>query len=194
MQDRDSQRFAEIMAALSEVYEMNVSGVLIEIWFKALEEFDIDTVSTAAYDYMKNPDSGRYKPKPADLIKIIKGTTKDRAYIAWTKVDKAIRSIGDYESVVFDDPVIHKVITDMGGWIGFGDTPEKEWGFKANDFMNRYRGCADRIDREKVPPKLTGIHEVNNLRDGYEIEPPAMIGDSKKALELLTSSKPNQLT
>ena len=193
MEAKDKIRFAEIMSAMAELYEMNLSDVVMEIWFKSLSEFPVDTVSIAVFDYMKNPDCGRYKPKPADIIKMITGTTTDSSCLAWTKVEKAVRMIGDYRTVVFDDPIIHKVITDMGGWIGFGDTTEKEWGFKANDFKQRYRIYASRGQIEPVS-KLIGTHESNNAKNGFKgVDKPVLIGDDKKAKKLLNGGGANPL-
>ena len=195
MNKSDDIKFSEIMATMSELYEMNISDVVMEIWFKTLEEFPIDTISTAVFDYMKNPDVGRYKPKPADIVKMIKGSTSDAASLAWTKVDKAVRMVGNYRSVVFDDIIIHKVITDMGGWVGFGDKPESEWPFIAKDFQSRYRIYAGRGEIE-APVKLIGLHEDQNVKQGFEVESPLLIGDNQKAKLILEgpTHKPLQIT
>lgn len=34
--------------------------------------------------------------------------------VAWNKVDKAVRQVGAWTSVMFDDALIHRVISDMG--------------------------------------------------------------------------------
>lgn len=193
MTSADKVRFAEIMSAMAELYEMSLSDVVMEIWFKTLEEFPVDTISAAVFDYMKNPDVGRYKPKPADIIKMLSGTTSDAACLAWTKVDKSIRMIGDYQSVVFDDAIIHKVITDMGGWVGFGDKEEKEWPFIAKDFQHRYRIYAGRGGVLESPNKLIGIHEDANVKQGFDSEPPVMIGNKDKAQKVLNGSSANTL-
>lgn len=181
MDNKDKVKFAEQMAGLAEMYEINLSDVVMEMWFKALEGYDIKEISAAIYDYICNPDNGRFKPKPADIIKMLDGSTTDQAYIAWTKVDKAVRTVGDYQSVVFDDPLIHKVITDMGGWVGFGDNPEKEWVFTGKEFMERYRGYSARKKLPEYPSKLIGLHEDNNFKHGFEVDGPVLIGDEKKA-------------
>ncbi|MCK5133255.1 MAG: hypothetical protein KAR40_14020 [Candidatus Sabulitectum sp.] len=195
MNKSDDIKFSEIMAAMSELYEMSISDVVMEIWFKTLEEFPIDVISQAVFSYMKNPDTGRYKPKPADIVKMIKGTASDAASLGWTKVDKAVRMVGSYESVVFDDNIIHKVITDMGGWIGFGDVKESEWPFVAKDFQNRYRIYCGQGEIE-APNKLIGSHEDYNFKQGLEVKSPVLIGDKEKATLVLSgsSSKPLRIS
>jgi len=189
MENKDEKRFLEIMTALSELYEINLSKVMLEIWFKALQEFPIDSVAKSAFGYMKNPDTGRFKPKPADIIKMISGSTSDAACLAWTKVDKAVRMIGDYQTVVFDDPVVHKVITDMGGWIGFGDGSEDEWPFKAKDFQQRYRIYMSRGESKDAPSKLAGQHEHSQIKEGYDPPEPILIGDKVKAKLVLENKQ-----
>lgn len=189
MEINDKKRFAEIMSAMAELYEMNLSDVVMEIWFKTLQEYPVDTISKAVFAYMKDSDMGRFKPKPADIIKMISGTVADRAALAWTKVDKAVRMIGGYKSVVFDDPIIHKVITDLGGWVGFGDVEEKEWVFIGKDFQARYR-IYDRKDGDLLaPPKLLGEHDHQNIRQGFDEAEPILIGDKEKARLVLENSQ-----
>jgi len=76
--------------------------------------------------HLMNPDTGQFLPKPADIVRMLGGRTLDRALMAWAKVDKAVRQIGTYESVVFDDALIHRVLHEMGGWVGMGQKTENE--------------------------------------------------------------------
>jgi hypothetical protein len=176
--------------AMSEVYEMEFSKLLAEVWFKALADFQINEVSRAVFEHMKNPDTGGFKPKPADIIKALRGSTADQALLAWTSVDKAVRMVGDYKTVVFDDPIIHRVITDMGGWIGYGNITEKEWEFKGKEFMQRYRGYAARSDQPKHAAKLIGVHDSYNGLHGFEITgSPVLIGDKGRAEMILGGIK-----
>lgn len=186
MVKNDDVKFSEIMSAMAELYEVNISDVVMGIWFNALSEYSIEEISTAFSDYVSNPDVGKFKPKPADIIKMIGGSTSDQAYIAWTKVDKAVRTIGVYESVVFDDALIHVIITDMGGWIAMGDITEDEWVFKGKEFMQRYRGHAARKNKPEHQPKMIGVSESNNLRYGFDVKGPVLVGNNDKAQLVLS--------
>lgn len=190
MTETDRERFAEILMAMSEVYEMEFSKLLAEVWFKALADFQINEVSKAVFEHMKNPDTGGFKPKPADIIKALRGSTADQALLAWTSVDKAVRMVGDYKTVVFDDPIIHRVITDMGGWIGFGNITEKEWEFKGKEFMQRYRGYAARTGKPEHAPRLIGACDDYNRLHGFKATgEPVLIGDQAKAKMILVGSQ-----
>ena len=62
----------------------------------------------AGYDF----ERGRIQ---ADILRMMQGTSLDSALSAWAKVDKAVRRVGTYETIVFDDEIIHRVIHDMSG-------------------------------------------------------------------------------
>jgi hypothetical protein len=113
------------------------------------------------------------------------GSSQDSAFSAWTKVDKAVRQVGPYESVVFDDPLIHKVLHDMGGWLLLCEKDDDAWPFVAKEFETRYRGFKARSERVEYPAKLIGIFEAENSKNGKSVAPPMLIGDANKAQEVL---------
>jgi hypothetical protein len=52
-------------------------------------------------------------PKPADIVRNLQGTASDRSLIAWGKLLEAMRRVGAYRSVAFDDGAIHAAVEDM---------------------------------------------------------------------------------
>jgi hypothetical protein len=91
-------------------------------------------------------------------------------------VDLAVRRVGTYCDVVFDDALIHRVIQDMGGWIALGTKAENEWPFVAKEFENRYRSFRSRGECPQYPPTLIGIATAHNFRKGYKSGTPVLIG------------------
>ncbi len=159
----------------------------LALWWNALKQYDLPAVREGLNRHMQNPDTGQYMPKPADVIKFIGGTTQDGALLAWAKVDRAVRMVGTYQSVAFDDPAINAVLQDMGGWIALGTKSEDEWPFVAKEFENRYRGYRLRGEFE-FPKWLPGIAEAHNAQspqNAQRIEPPVLIGDPVKARQVL---------
>lgn len=63
-------------------------------------------------------------PMPADIRKYCLETREEdleiRIFQARNKILKAISSVGTYTTVAFDDPIIHLIIRDFGGWIKLG--------------------------------------------------------------------------
>jgi len=181
MKDSDRKRFSNIMHALAEYYAKAVSVPTVELYWRGLQSFDMDDVERAAAAHMQNPDTGQFMPKVADIIRYIDGGSMTRAMQAFAKVERAVRHIGTYESVVFDDRIIHAVIADMGGWILLGQCKESEWPFKAREFEKRYQGYLTTGLRH-YPGKLIGMSERENGLTGFDAAQPVLIGDSEKAL------------
>lgn len=177
MTPRDKREFAALMAALGDYYGRELSDAVIGMYWQGLERYDIAAVREALNRHMHNPDTGQFFPKIADISRMLAGTTQDAALVAWAKVDKAVRRVGTYADVVFDDPLVHRVLHDMGGWMALGTKNEDEWPFVAKEFENRYRGYRMRGERPEYPPVLIGIAGAHNRRGNHALQPPMLIGD-----------------
>jgi len=185
MNEREQGRFTELMIGLGEYYSRSISDAVISMYWQGLQRYDIDAIQQAFNRHINNPDTGQFMPKIADVSKMLGGTSNDKALGAWSKVDKAVRQVGPHRSVVFDDPMIHRVLQEMGGWIGLGQKTEDEWPFVAKEFENRYRGYAMRGERPEYPPVLVGIADAMNTRGGFKTEQPMLIGKPEIAQEVM---------
>lgn len=192
MKQSDYDEFVGMVGAVTELYGKAASEFTIAIWWGALKQYDLSAVRKAFDRHVRNPDSGQFAPKPADLIRMMGGTTQDSALVAWAKVDRALRVVGPYRSVVFDDPLVHRVLTEMGGWVALGNKTEEEWPFIGKEFENRYRGYKMRNEVPEYPPVLIGMAEAQNQQVGFASEPPMLIGDAARAeqVKALGSNQP----
>lgn len=187
MEPQDRKRFALCLLAMAEIYGKQVSEAVSAVWWNALKTWDIQAVEEAFAKHTQSPDNGQFMPKPADIIRMLAGTSTDASMVAWAKVDKAIRTVGTYASVVFDDPLIHRVVHDMGGWIGLGQKDNEEWPFIANEFRTRYQGYRSRGETPDYLPTLIGLTDAHNIKQGFRPTTPVMIGDPAKAQNVLDS-------
>lgn len=189
MDHSDMQKFANAMAALGEIYNKEVSKVLIKVYYGALEMYPIEEVTKAIQAHTRDTENGQFWPKPADLIRHLEGSNESRAMEAWAKVTKAIGSVGMYSSIAFDDPVIHKCIDEMGGWVKLCNTMVDELPFRAAEFQKRYR-AAVRFGYTSFPRLLIGHADQSNMSQGYKSEPePVLYGDKSKALLTLQNGE-----
>lgn len=178
----EKKRFASLMTALSDYYRQEISKGVLMLYWEGLRQYDYEAIEKAAWAHTQNPDeAGRWMPKIADITKMIQGGTGDQAAIAWSKVDGAIRRIGTYRDVAFDDPIIHRVLADMGGWILLGTKDDDEWPFVAKEFQTRYKGFRMRGEVPEYPPVLIGMTNASNGKEGFKLEEPFLIGDQAKA-------------
>lgn len=185
MQNSEKKRFLTILTGVADYYKQELSPGVIALYWKGLEQFDIDAVEKALWDHTQNPDNGQFMPKIADLVRSMQGRTQDQAALAWAKVDSAVRRVGNYQDVVFDDPLIHRVVAEMGGWIWFGMQLEDEWPFIAKRFENMYRGYRVRAEAPEYQPILTGICSAQNQQRGFQNQPPILIGNEEKAKQVM---------
>lgn len=192
MIEKDRKQFFVLIAGVYAFYDKGFSDFAGRVWWEAMKPFDFAAVGEALNRHCVNPDVGQFMPKPADVVRMLEGSTQDAGLVAWAKVDRAIRQIGTYRSVAFDDALIHRVIADMGGWVEIGTKNEEEWPFLRNEFVNRYRGFRGRSEIPEYPPVMIGICESQNSRQGFDVEPPLLIGDQGKAMQVLQmgSDKP----
>lgn len=187
MQTDDFDRFTALLAGVFELYAKDTSPFAVQIWWEALRGYDLPAVQLAFSRHVQNPDTGQFPPKPADVIRMLGGTTQDGALRAWAKVDRAVRMVGTYASVAFDDALIHRVLHDMGGWVGLGMKSEDEWPFVAREFENRYRGYAMRNERPDYPAVLIGLSDADNSQRGFHRDPPRLVGDAARAQSVMES-------
>ena len=181
MQTKDFDGFQKTVSAVYDLYGKQASSFAISLWWNSLKGYELSDIQNALSRHINNPDNGQFLPKPADVVRMFGGTNQDKAMLAWSKVDNAVRQVGTYSDIVFDDPIIHAVIDDMGGWIRLGQKNEDEWPFIAKEFENRYRGYSMRNETPVYRLVLTGIANMHNARHGFRLCPPVLFGDEEKA-------------
>jgi len=175
------ERFLSMLSGISDYYNRQLGKDAIRLYWEGLKQYDLQAVEKAFWTHTQNPDSGQFMPKIADIAKYLKGRTSDQASQAWSKVDKAMRHVGTYQDVCFDDSIIHRVIEDMGGWIFLGMKTQEDWTFLQNQFENRYRGYVMRDEHPEYQSRLIGVANAHNAQNGFTLHPPMMIGDQVKA-------------
>jgi hypothetical protein len=162
---RDEIKFKEYLATLCELHDRTMSKLLTDLYWKVLEPFSDEECEEAfkliIYD-------SKFFPKPADFREVILGKKANKATEAWLEVLGAVSKIGNYQSVKFDNPVIHSVINAMGGWpqLCMMEKTDEKW--KQKEFERLYEIISAR--NGKHPEYLVGTHEQENFRTGYEIK------------------------
>lgn len=175
-----------MLTAVCELYGKKISVTLLSLYWSALERFSLDDVRRAITHHVNNANVGQFMPKPADIVRYLEGDSETHALQAWAKVESAIRKVGSYASIVFDDPIIHVVIVEMGGWPVLCGTSIAEMPFRANEFMKRYQSYHHKKPAQ-FPRYLPGIFEHSNQTNGhgdYQVIP-VLVGDDRLALAVL---------
>lgn len=100
------------------------------------------------------------------------------AMIASDELKKAIFKLSMYDSVAFSDPVQHKIIESLGGWIKCHTLPVKEVeDFFKFEYVKKYKAYASRGTGE-IPLVLVGKHDANN--NVVDVKPKHVIGSPER--------------
>lgn len=191
MRREDFELFAQMLAAEAEIRGSRpLSEGALLLWWQRMERFDIEQVSKALQRHGEDAERGRFMPQPADLMRYIEGTATDKAALAWGKAIDAASSVGAYQDVRFDDPAIHAVIEDLGGWPKFCRTETKDLSYLQHRFTESYKAYANRGEFD-FPPMLGGDRSPDEMfqRRGLRPPEPVVIGDVAMAAEVARLGK-----
>jgi hypothetical protein len=190
----EKRRFATLLTHLADYYKAEISRAVLGIYWEGLKAYSYEAIEKACWAHTQLPDeAGRWMPRNSDIIKMISGSTIDQAAIAWSAVDSAVRVRGTWDDVVFDDPIIHRVIADMGGWVKIGSHDDDAWPFVGKEFQTRYRSFRMRGDLPDYPKQLTGMANAHNAAGGRPLLPPILLGNPEKAKLVLKGINPQQV-
>lgn len=187
MNNNDRSEFAKLWTSVrDDIYGKPVSATALDIVFRALQRFDIADIQKAIEIHINDTENGRFPIIPAHVVANIEGAGHERSAQAWNMLVGAIKHIGPYRDVVFDDPTIHAIVANEGGWLKVCDMSEEDLKFMQARFNKQYVGYVSRREFN-YPQMLKGITNSENSgkKDdegkSFEIEKPAVVGDSEKA-------------
>jgi hypothetical protein len=185
MTESDKPSLFALVADVMAFYRQDVSPFALQVWWQACQRFDLEQVRKALTGHAMDADRGQFAPKPADLVRQLEGTATDRAALAWGKTLEAMQSVGAYTDVVFDDPAIHAVVEDLGGWVKLCRSETKDLGYIQHRFCESHRAYTGRGDFE-FPRLLSGDRSPDSVFTKHGLKPPrpALIGNSEKASQV----------
>ena len=119
------------LSVLGLIFGKEVNKDLAKAYFNVLSDFTDYQMIAASSKWQK---TGKFFPKPAELIEMIVGTEKQSGADAWALVLKGLR---DHQICVLP-PDIQEAVDKIGGirllaYMSFGDLA-----FKAKDFKDVY--------------------------------------------------------
>ena len=185
MTREEKAHFSDMRADVMAYYGREVSPFLVSVFWDGLLRFELSDVQRAFSVHAQDPDRGQFPPRVADITRLLEGSTQTQGMRAWATVERALRSVGQYASVAFDDPLIHAVIDGMGGWVTLCCTQAEELPYRARDFERSYAAYRLRREVPRYPPHLIGKAESENRQLGYAIAPPILIGDPARAQRVM---------
>jgi hypothetical protein len=166
---------------------------MLRLFFVLWKDFSLAQVEQALHEHMK---ASPFMPKPCDIITRIKGTTADRAALAWRMVVNAIGRIGRGHSVAFPSPAYIYALNQLGGWQKLcASLTEDEVKWRGKDF-ERFFEIGERVatweyedGKVRVPRYCVGAFEASNRAQGYAL-PHVIDAATGKPIEGFRASLP----
>ena len=150
---KDENRFKKQAVMLGEVFDKKITGGLIKIYWETLRQYSDEQVANAVTSHVR---TGTFFPRPADLIKLIDGTSEENAHEAWAEV---MRQLTDFASAKFD-PATEKAVQAMGGAEYLSHMSYRDLEFKKKGFVDYYESITDRQENAGIESQQERIsHE-----------------------------------
>lgn len=127
------------LAALVGVYDFygrELSEFAVGVWTQALDGVDHPTIEAALRAHICDPKAGQFLPKPADLLRHIRGTTEDAAALAWSQCMDVARAGGNGVHSLCQ--ITRRALDDVGGIRSLQCADERETGFMARRFADAF--------------------------------------------------------
>lgn len=180
MQKSNFDHFADCWAQACEGCGKQATPSQINWAFEVLRDKSIEQVKKALIMHARDPQSGQYQPKPADIIRHIEGSSVDRKTAAEAVWRKVLDNVNRYDSAVFDDPAIHyAIMIGFGSWLTVCDFDKDDFAMQQmyRSFISAYAS----YNGQPYIPRMIGIYELESAKGEtrYEIH---YIGDKQKAL------------
>ena len=186
MRDSELSQFRQLLTDVMAYYGKDCTKFMLTVWWQALQSFDLEQVSKALQKHATDPERGQFAPKVAEIVRALQGTTTDRAAMAWGKVFEAMGSVGAYQDVVFDDPAIHAVIEDLGGWPKVCRTEIAGLSYLQHRFQEAHKAYTERGQfdyQRRLSGDRSPDHEFTSR--GIPVPRPVLIGDRERAIHVL---------
>lgn len=182
MQPSDKPVLLSLVSDCLAYYGKPASEFTLSVWWQACRSFTLEQVSKALTAHATDAERGQFAPKVADIVRILAGTTTDRAALAWGKVHEAMSAVGAYQDVVFDDPAIHAAVEDCGGWPKMCRTELKELSYLQHRFCESHKAYTARGTFD-YPRRLGGDRSPDSEyeKKGLPLPRPAIVGDAERA-------------
>lgn len=107
MRHEDRKEFNTLLITAMAVYERQITSALGDLFFAALHAYTLDQVRAGMARHLQDPVSGKYSPKPADVIGQIQSVSandgrpgKDQAWSI------ALRSLDENDTVVITPEIL----------------------------------------------------------------------------------------
>lgn len=167
-------RFGELIEALAASFGREADEALLTGYWLGLQSLGLPAIERAVARAIAECE---FMPKPVELRRLAGDLSpKVRAVKAWESFEQSMRTVGAYNSVDFEDPILNATIRNLGGWPYLCQRETEE----LNRFIRpRFEGVYAAFWESGVgvdaSQYLIGLSEQSNASHGFEVEPPVKV-------------------
>jgi hypothetical protein len=146
----------------------------MEIYWAAFKNWELEDFKKACNIVMQTRVVYASLPKIPEITQALYGKEEDRAALAYQLLVKAMRDIGPWHTVIFEDGAIGRAVQVLGGWEAVNEWSIDEWKFRRKDFESLY--LANLRAGNTKPVRLDGAFDRLNAIAGFKsFNPPVLI-------------------
>jgi len=161
MKEDKEERFGICIQGLAGYFDKELPEFLLEIYWNGLKDYSIEEIESGANKLIM---TAKFFPKVVEWIEAMTGGAgklEDVAELQANEVVRAIKKVGVYNSILFDDPITVAVIqTYYGGWIKLCELLEEDEKWFRKDFARYYASC--KRQNMSMSGHMAGLIEFNN--------------------------------
>lgn len=162
-----NKAFADAFAACCIAYDQQFSVEKARVYMDLLSGYCAEDISTAFRQHMKDPDRGRFFPKPADIIHQINAqfraaTSADKLSLLWATV---VKSASRGLSPATNDEYLIAALQMIGGQKSVGYADPVELSRLQKEFFANYTAIA-RASASELPSHLSNIEKLIAIKSG----------------------------
>lgn len=159
--------FRNRLVGLAEVFDVKLSPQRTALYFEALRDLPLERVVIAMNQTLQ---TAKFFPRPAEIRALAVGDSETAEEAAWMAFRAAMKTIGSYSSVSFDDAALGETVMAMfGSWPAacVAEFSSEMWAAKRKEFGRVYRVCAGRkLDGARYLPGL--CEQANGGREDWK--------------------------
>ena len=185
MNTEDKNKFKEVMTMISINYNEEIGNAKLKLWWTLFNHHPIETFEKGVFLHISCPDAGMFSPKPANITRMIQGTSKQNdqdieseAELAWASVFNAIKGCGSHRTPSFKNPRIAPTLFSMIDWMNLCACTMKELDWKKKEFISLY-STITKAEVGRLTGELRGRVELEQHKE----EEKGKVFDLMKGLE-----------
>jgi len=177
----NNENFRKALITFAKLYGREMDDDLMRLYWEAIKtipDADFSKICAEIAASFK-PTTACPFPTPAHFLELTGQHGDAAAQLAIAAIKTALKVVGTYQSVDFEDRAIHATVEAFGGWVALGQWDLKEWDINHARVAAYYKAAQT---QDSGPDHLTGLLEAQNSGQ-YDkfIEPPVKV---KRMLEI----------